>query len=168
MEICVEYPESRAQKAHAPIKYESEILRGVPLSSFSQTNASQNRGGSIALLKKEIAAKANVANRSGQQSIGEVTESRARHTSHRPNYIRRCIFCQKGNHLSTRCRTVSDQSMRRRALREQNRCWKCFSPNHNSFVCHKQDCSTCGQKHHNSLCFKKRHYRLITVKSESQ
>ncbi|EYC16984.1 hypothetical protein Y032_0032g2602 [Ancylostoma ceylanicum] len=45
--------------------------------------------------------------------------------------------------------------MRRKILRRENRCWKCFSSNHNSFVCRKQDCSSCGQKHHSSLCFKK-------------
>ncbi|EYC42554.1 hypothetical protein Y032_0527g2967 [Ancylostoma ceylanicum] len=45
--------------------------------------------------------------------------------------------------------------MRRRLVREQNRCWKCFSPNHNSFACRKQDCASCGQKHHISLCLKK-------------
>ncbi|EYC15818.1 hypothetical protein Y032_0035g2977 [Ancylostoma ceylanicum] len=161
--IC-ENVETYDQKVYAPTEFESNTVRNSAESteqnrsgvSFSQTvYASQNRGGSMAFLKKEIAAKANVANRSGQKSIGEVMQSRRRNANYRPNYGKGCIFCQKGNHLSTRCRTVSDQSMRRRALREQNRCWKCFSPNHSSFVCHKQDCSYCGQKHHNSLCFKK-------------
>ncbi|EYC35199.1 hypothetical protein Y032_1119g3631 [Ancylostoma ceylanicum] len=167
MEICLKYPKSRAEKVYAPTKNDSEIIQSMAdtteqirnhasFSSVSQTSSSsQNRYNSMVHLKKENAANAYIGNRLRQKSNSRVTQSRARHTSHRPNYIRGCIFCHKGNHSSTRCRTVSDQSMRRRALREQNRCWKCFSPNHNSFVCHKQDCTSCGQKHHNSLCFKK-------------
>ncbi|EYC32856.1 hypothetical protein Y032_0002g1126 [Ancylostoma ceylanicum] len=109
----------------------------------------------MALLEKEIAAKANVANGSLQKNNGEVMQSKQQHANYRHNYGKGCIFCHKGNHSPIQCRTVSNQHMRRKTLKEQNRCWKCFSPNHNSFVCRKQDCSSCGQKHHSSLCLKK-------------
>ncbi|EYC37375.1 hypothetical protein Y032_0797g2403 [Ancylostoma ceylanicum] len=165
--IRPEYPRSRAQKVCAPIKDDPEIVQNtaenteqnkncVSLSSFSQTlYSNQNKGGPVALLQKGIAAKAHSENSLGQNNNGRVTQSRAKNTSYRPNYGVVCIFCHKGNHLSTRCRTVSDKRMRRKALKAQNRCWKCFSQTHNSFVCRKQDCSSCGQKHHISLCFKK-------------
>ncbi|EYB94050.1 hypothetical protein Y032_0176g555 [Ancylostoma ceylanicum] len=126
------------------------------LQAFSQASySSQNRCSPVASHKKEIAAMAYSDNRLGQKNNGRVIQSRAKHTYYRPNYGTGCIFSHKGNHSSVRCRTVSDKRMRRKALKAQNRCWKCFSPNHNSFVCHKQDCSFCGQKHHISLCLKK-------------
>ncbi|EYC42091.1 hypothetical protein Y032_0543g3219 [Ancylostoma ceylanicum] len=166
-EIRPEYPRSRAQKVCAPIKDDPEIVQNiaenteqnkncVSLSSFSQTlHSNQNKGGRLALLQEGIAAEAHSENCLGQNNNGRVMQSRAKHTNYRPNYSVVCIFCHKGNHLSTRCRTVSDKRMRRKALREQNRCWKCFSRDHNSFVCQKRDCTLCGQKHHISLCLKK-------------
>ncbi|EYB84684.1 hypothetical protein Y032_0311g2123 [Ancylostoma ceylanicum] len=166
-EIRPEYPRSRAQKVCAPIEDDPEMVQNiaenteqnkncVSLSSFSQTiYSNQNKGGPVALFKEGIAAKEHIENRLCQRNSGRVIHSRAKHAKYRPNYGNVCVFCHKGNHLTIRCRTVSDQSLRRNALKEQNRCWKCFSSNHNSFVCRKRDCSFCGQKHHSSLCFKK-------------
>ncbi|EYC32602.1 hypothetical protein Y032_0003g1684 [Ancylostoma ceylanicum] len=109
----------------------------------------------MAHLKKETGAKAYNDNRSSQKRPGEVMQSKQRHAKYRPNYGKECIFCQKSNHSTARCRTVSDKRLRRKALGEQNRCWKCFSRDHNSFVCQKRDCALCDEKHHISLCLKK-------------
>ncbi|EYB96938.1 hypothetical protein Y032_0145g2493 [Ancylostoma ceylanicum] len=167
MKIRLEYPKPKAQKVGAPTKNDPEIVRSsveiaeqerqyVSLLSVSQTSlSSQNRVDPVALLEKEIATKANVANGSLQKNNGEVMQSKQQHANYRHNYGKGCIFCHKGNHSPIRCRTVSDKRMRRKALKAQNRCWKCFSQTHNSFVCRKQDCSSCGQKHHSSLCSKK-------------
>ncbi|EYC31262.1 hypothetical protein Y032_0004g2060 [Ancylostoma ceylanicum] len=167
MENFLGYSDARAQKIDDPTKDRSEIVQDmangteqnknyVSFSPVLQTSYScQLKCNAIALLKEENAANVNNEKRVCQKNNGRVTQSRAKHTSYRPNYSQGCIFCHKGNHSAIRCRTVSDQSMRRNALREQNRCWKCFSSNHNSYVCRKQDCSSCGQKHHSSLCFKK-------------
>ncbi|EYC18696.1 hypothetical protein Y032_0026g1315 [Ancylostoma ceylanicum] len=167
MKIRLEYPKPKAQQVGASTKNDPESVRNsvdiaeqkrkyVSLPSVSQTSlSSQNRVDPMALLEKEIAAKANVANGSLQKNNGEVMQSKQQHANYRHNYGKGCIFCHKGNHSPIQCRTVSNQHMRRKTLKEQNRCWKCFSPNHNSFVCRKQDCSSCGQKHHSSLCLKK-------------
>ncbi|EYB85177.1 hypothetical protein Y032_0303g1894 [Ancylostoma ceylanicum] len=167
MKIRLEYPKPKAQKVGAPTKNDPKIVRSsvdiaeqerqyVSLPSVSQTSlSSQNRVDPVALLEKEIAAKANVANGSLQKKNGKVMQSKQQHANYRHSYGKGCIFCQKRNHSSIQCRMVSNQHTRRKTLKEQNRCWKCFSPNHNSFICRKQDCSSCGQKHHSSLCLKK-------------
>ncbi|EYB84689.1 hypothetical protein Y032_0311g2127 [Ancylostoma ceylanicum] len=167
MKVCLEYPEPGAQKVGALTGNNPEIAQNivdtteqnrnyVSFSLVSQPScASKTRCNPVALLKEENAANAYIENKVCQTNNGRVIQSRAKHTSYRPNYGKGCIFCHKGNHSPIQCRTVSNQHMRRKTLKEQNLCWKCFSSNHNSFVCRKQDCSSCGQKHHSSLCFKK-------------
>ncbi|EYC34865.1 hypothetical protein Y032_1327g3827 [Ancylostoma ceylanicum] len=124
------YMDTGAQKPNAPNKDRSEIVQDTVSSVHLEARLSQKKSGGV-------------------------IQSKEKHSSYRPHYGKGCIFCQKGNHSTLRCRTVSDQNMRRKVLRQQNRCWKCFSRDHNSFVCRKQDCTFCGQKHHICLCLKK-------------
>ncbi|EYB92042.1 hypothetical protein Y032_0198g1604 [Ancylostoma ceylanicum] len=124
------YMDTGAQKLNAPNKDKSEVVQNT-------------------------VSKVHLEARSGKKNSGGVRQSKEKHSSYRPHYGKGCIFCQKGNHSTLRCRTVSDQNERRKVLRQQNRCWKCFSQTHNSFVCRKQDCTFCGQKHHICLCLKK-------------
>ncbi|KAK6749210.1 hypothetical protein RB195_001670 [Necator americanus] len=63
-----------------------------------------------------------------------------------------CIFCQRTNHQSENCRAVRSPLDRRQALRGQQVCWKCFSKEHRSRDCTRQNCSKCNRDHHTTLC----------------
>ncbi|KAK6742031.1 hypothetical protein RB195_009726 [Necator americanus] len=131
-------------------KFPEDIIKSVLVASQSQDR--QTVDDLMNLLKTEITAKAYVESRLGHKHINKAIPSKTNHDNLRTN--RNCLFCHKDNHVSMQCRTVTDQSIRRKMLKEQNRCWKCCSPNHSSFDCQRSDCLKCGQKHHMSLCFK--------------
>ncbi|KAK6762557.1 hypothetical protein RB195_023326 [Necator americanus] len=131
-------------------KFPEDIIKSVLVASQSQDR--QTVDDLMNLLKIEITAKVYVESRLGHKHINKAIPSKTNHDNLRTN--RNCLFCHKDNHVSMQCRTVTDQSIRRKMLKEQNRCWKCCSPNHSSFDCQRSDCLKCGQKHHMSLCFK--------------
>ncbi|EYC32551.1 hypothetical protein Y032_0003g1648 [Ancylostoma ceylanicum] len=65
--------------------------------------------------------KTQVETRLGRRTSGSFTKSKQKRKSDQPYYGKGCIlFCHKRNHSSTQCRTVSNQSKRRKTLREQN------------------------------------------------
>ncbi|WKX90954.1 hypothetical protein Q1695_009640 [Nippostrongylus brasiliensis] len=65
-----------------------------------------------------------------------------------------CVFCNRPNHQSEDCRTVKTPLERRKALRGQVVCWKCFAREHRSRACAREDCVKCNGDHHSSLCTK--------------
>lgn len=68
-----------------------------------------------------------------------------------PNY---CAFCKLRNHESNDCKKVPDNRERLHIIRSEKRCWICYSDEHNSFQCHLEKCSVCGNCHNTSLCNK--------------
>lgn len=134
-------------------KFPREVIKPVLILSKAQSN--QTVEDLLGHLKEEVAAKAYVENRLGRNRISEVASTTDKRNKARPQSgDQTCVFCNKGNHSSIICRTITDQTSRRKMLTEGRRCWKCCSSNHSSFDCQKPDCPKCGQKHHISLCLK--------------
>lgn len=134
-------------------KFPQDVIKPVLIVCQSQPN--QTIEGLMGHLKKEIAAKGYVENRLGHKTNSRVIPSKEKHINARPYGNEGCLFCQRDNHSSMSCRTVDDKTTRRKIIKEQDRCWKCFSDDHNSFDCQQPDCIQCGQKHHVSLCSKR-------------
>ncbi|VDP53024.1 unnamed protein product [Heligmosomoides polygyrus] len=151
-------------------KFPRDVVKPVLLSNHTQDD--QTIADLVSQLKKEIAAKAYVENRLGHKQTstsGDQPYATPRQYSgdqkhaiswSQPGDL--CLFCQKASHGSMTCRSVTDQTTRRKVLTDGHRCWKCCSSNHSSFECNKPDCSKCGQKHHVSLCFKREGGRPAT------
>lgn len=61
-----------------------------------------------------------------------------------------CVFCDRNNHSSYNCRSVSVDEMRN-AIRVQKLCSSCCEPGHKSFECTRK-CTVCSGSHHPKLC----------------
>ncbi|XGW34304.1 hypothetical protein V3C99_018278 [Haemonchus contortus] len=134
-------------------KFPQDVVKPVLKQGRSQD--STTTGELMAQLKNEIADKHYVEGRMGHAIGNNSTKGHNTAINSRPQFKDKCIFCHKNNHSSFSCRTVTDQSRRRKIIKDENRCWKCCSSSHNSFDCQRADCPRCGQKHHMSLCVKK-------------
>lgn len=65
----------------------------------------------------------------------------------------KCCYCLRNNHCSEMCRTVKGTEARKRKLREGGRCFKCLRRGHIASQCRTGlNCSSCGGRHHVSLC----------------
>ena len=63
-----------------------------------------------------------------------------------------CCYCHQG-HQSHLCRIVTQYGERRQCLRRAGRCFTCLRKGHLSKDCRsKLRCSSCGGRHHLSLC----------------
>ncbi|KAK6009441.1 hypothetical protein OSTOST_25623, partial [Ostertagia ostertagi] len=111
----------------------------------------------LKVLEKEISSKLFVETHWGSNSE-HAKESKLTRDFKVQNqrYPQTCVFCERNNHFSAACRTVSDVQRRRDIVREKHLCWKCFYNNHSSTQCKKPNCSNCGQKHHVTLCLANR------------
>ena len=64
-----------------------------------------------------------------------------------------CIFCERSNHNSENCRTVTGVVERRNIVRNLGKCFVCLGANHMAKECwSKRGCSKCNGKHHVSIC----------------
>ena len=67
----------------------------------------------------------------------------------------KCIFCDKSNHTSTKCRTVTNPNTRMGILKKKNRCFLCLGYGHNVRNCRvNYTCRKCNGKHNISICDK--------------
>ena len=66
-----------------------------------------------------------------------------------------CVYCG-GNHISTRCNTITHIETRRNILKKAGRCILCLSKGHLKKYCKvKYNCVKCDSKDHNvSICDK--------------
>ena len=64
-----------------------------------------------------------------------------------------CVFC-KQQHLSSRCRNITDVNTRYDIVRKENRCYVCLQKSHRSKDCHLKfySCVRCRRKHNIALC----------------
>ena len=63
-----------------------------------------------------------------------------------------CVFCGE-NHLSSRCRNVTDINVRYKIVKNENRCFVCLKKNHRSRECRlNYNCIKCQRKHNIALC----------------
>ena len=64
-----------------------------------------------------------------------------------------CVYCNKEDHKSTDCKTVTKVEDRKRILSEKKLCFNCTGVKHRAANCRsKQTCQTCKNKHHSSIC----------------
>ena len=69
------------------------------------------------------------------------------------NKVRICVYCKSGDHLASRCNSVTNVSTRKTILRKQGRCFVCLDTGHLMRNCQsKYTCNKCKKKHHISLC----------------
>ena len=72
-----------------------------------------------------------------------------------------CVYCQQ-NHSPTDCVKVSDVESRKRALRNNGRCFNCLRKNHLSRNCRSSSkCATCQGRHHASICDRRSQVRNV-------
>ena len=78
----------------------------------------------------------------------------------------KCSYCRL-NHPSVSCKTVVDVAARRQILRKTGRCFVCLRKNHMSRECHSNNkCSSCGGRHHTSICSRSPASNAITVDNQ--
>ena len=90
---------------------------------------------------------------SGKRSnnTGDFTSSCLQTSSE--NKVRICVYCKSGDHLASRCNSVTNVSTRKTILRKQGRCFVCLDTGHLMRNCQsKYTCNKCKKKHHISLC----------------
>ena len=64
-----------------------------------------------------------------------------------------CVFCNKTNHSSHKCRTVSKPQARKDIVMQKKLCFLCLKPNHSAKNCEKNfTCFKCNGKHHVGIC----------------
>ena len=64
-----------------------------------------------------------------------------------------CVYCQKQNHPSSQCRTVTSIKARKNILRKARRCFCCLEVNHVVTKCTSDyRCNKCDGQHHISIC----------------
>ena len=64
-----------------------------------------------------------------------------------------CIFCERSNHNSENCRTVTGVVERRNMVRNLGKCFVCLGTNHMAKECNsKRGCTRCNGKHHAAIC----------------
>ena len=64
-----------------------------------------------------------------------------------------CVFCNKTNQLSHKCRIVSKPEARRDIFRQKKLCFLCLKPNHSAKNCDKNfTCFICKEEHHVGIC----------------
>ena len=91
---------------------------------------------------------------SGKRSsnTGDFTSSCLQTSSE--NKVRICVYCKSGDHLASRCNSVTNVSTRKTILRKQGRCFVCLDTGHLMRNCQsKYTCNKCKKKHHISLCY---------------
>ena len=63
-----------------------------------------------------------------------------------------CVHCNKKDHKSTNCKTVTKVEDRKRILSEKKLCFNRTGVKHRAADCRsKQTCQTCKNKHHSSI-----------------
>ncbi|KAK6046008.1 zinc knuckle, partial [Cooperia oncophora] len=66
---------------------------------------------------------------------------------------KRCVICEKSGHFPWQCRSPITVAERRKIAVEKRLCWKCYSSEHSSRECTRENCMLCGKLHHIRLCF---------------
>lgn len=73
-------------------------------------------------------------------------------------YVRKCVACQKSDHLLFSCETFNKMTAGERLdlVRNNKLCYNCFNRNHHTRECEvRKCCKICGYKHHTLLHIEK-------------
>ena len=114
-------------------------------------------------VKKEVAARerCHVRENPGSDSSSTMTlPSDHKGVNQRRDKFRKkgkelCVFCGKGGHQPSACRSVVSVETRKAIVRKERRCYICLIQNHTAEKCSKRSsnsCSKCNGKHHDALC----------------
>ena len=108
-------------------------------------------------LNKEIKAREQALEASSKTpSTGAHKKISTAATLHTRGQTVSCCYCQR-NHPPESCRTVKNVDARKRSLREGGRCYVCLLKGHIGAECRSgKRCSSCGGKHHISICYRNR------------
>ena len=115
-------------------------------------------------IKEEVDARENC-----KFSNEKLDEEYCRKTTHslvgiQKSLIRNCVFCRK-SHYCDKWENITDIAMRKKILREEQRCFKCFLNGHVIKNCRANyKCFNCQRKnHHTAICD-----RLKCIKSDTK
>ncbi|EFP08221.1 hypothetical protein CRE_16927 [Caenorhabditis remanei] len=64
----------------------------------------------------------------------------------------KCKFCQRENHSTIECRTVSTLEDRREFIKTNNLCFNCINGGHRIQECKSSACRKCNTKHNSAIC----------------
>ena len=87
------------------------------------------------------------SSKSGRKAEGNYYERESR-KSH-------CIFCERDDHWSDKCKTVVRLEERKKFFAEKKLCFNCGRAGHRGKQCRSRGCLKCNAKHHTSLCDKR-------------
>ena len=77
--------------------------------------------------------------------------------------LKNCIYCNKADHKSTNCNSVTSINERRKILNDKKLCFNCTGTKHQANECRSENtCRTCKRKHHASICEKNQDVVLNT------
>ena len=78
---------------------------------------------------------------------------RSYQTQLREEKLRGCVYCDKSDHRSADCKTVSTLDDRKRLLSSKRLCFNCTGSRHRAADCRSRlVCQHCQRKHHTSIC----------------
>ena len=78
---------------------------------------------------------------------------RSYQTQQKEEKMRGCVYCDKPDHRSTDCKTVSTLEERKRSLSNKRLCFNCTGSKHRAADCRSRlVCQCCQRKHHTSIC----------------
>ena len=64
-----------------------------------------------------------------------------------------CVYCEKPEHKSVDCKTVTSVDERKRVLRNKHLCFNCTGTRHKAADCKcRVLCQVCQKRHHTSIC----------------
>ena len=69
--------------------------------------------------------------------------------------LKNCVYCNKADHKSTNCNSVTSINKRRKVLSNKKFCFNCTGTRHRANECKSENtCRTCKRKYHTSICEK--------------
>ena len=66
---------------------------------------------------------------------------------------RTCVYCERGDHVSSACTHLTTLDERKRFLAQKGMCFNCTGTKHRAADCRSRSrCQKCGKRHHTSIC----------------
>ncbi len=82
---------------------------------------------------------------------------------------RNCVYCEKPDHKSIECSSVTKPGERRQVLQRKHLCFNCTGSGHRASECKSRSkCRVCDGKHHSSICEKPPKGNLLTTNQENE
>ncbi len=80
---------------------------------------------------------------------------------------RNCVYCEKPDHRSIECSSVTKPGERRQVLQRKHLCFNCTGSGHRASECKSRSkCRVCDGKHHSSICEKPPKGNLLTTNQD--